>query len=86
MAYDCGPQHVRSLDSNDVLFSICLETLSIDEDCKVVEGMDEEVIAFEEPRNKRTSVRRKEKTYRLMVETLQLNTMLATYSKGLRLI
>lgn len=37
MAFECGPRYVQSLENiDDVLIS---ESLSMNEDCKVVEGM-----------------------------------------------
>lgn len=76
MAYECRPQYLQSLNFDDVQI---LESLSIDGDCRVVEGMDGEVVAFEEPRKKKLKVPRKEKTYKSMMETPHLNIILTTY-------
>lgn len=56
-----------------------LDNLSIDEDCRVIAGMGEEVVVVEEPKKQRVNVNRKEKTCRRMVDTPQLNTMLTIY-------
>lgn len=45
-----------------------LDSLSIDEDCQVFEGMNNVALAIEETKKKRAKVPIKDQTFRLIVE------------------
>lgn len=56
MAYECGPHYVQSLNSDYVQI---WKSLSIDEDCQVLQGMNDVAIAVEEPKKTEKKCQRK---------------------------
>lgn len=73
MACDCGPQYIQLWNYDDVQI---LESLSIDKDCQVVEGMGGKAIAIEEPKENNKLLRKN--PLNPWLETLQLK-LLTTY-------